>query len=79
MLTKQKVQEPFRKEERVNVEVILYPPNNRFDIDNPIKVLLDSLTRAKIWADDVQIDRLLVIKKLATPHDPKVMVTVSQI
>lgn len=46
---------------RLMVSVILYPPDKRRrDIDNPIKILLDSLQRACVFEDDSQIDRLLV-------------------
>lgn len=42
-----------------SVDVLLYPPNNRrYDIDNRAKVLLDSLVRAHIIADDAQITML---------------------
>lgn len=45
------------------VSVYLYPPtSHRYDIDNQLKVLLDSLTRAKVIHDDSQITRLYVEK-----------------
>lgn len=48
---------------RCSVEIDLYPPDRRKrDIDNYTKVLLDSLTEAKIWHDDECIDVLLVKK-----------------
>lgn len=43
--------------------VYLYPPSSRrYDIDNRLKVLLDSLVHARIIADDSQISRLYVEK-----------------
>lgn len=40
-----------------------YPPDNRKrDIDNPIKILLDSLVLSSIIYDDSQIYRLNVVK-----------------
>lgn len=79
MLTKQKaLTASFTEQDRLSVEVILYPPNNKFDIDNPIKVLFDSLTKAKVWHDDRQIDRLLITKEPAQPTDPKVIVTITR-
>lgn len=48
-------------EQRLMVSVVLYPPDKRRrDIDNPIKLLLDSLQRANVYVDDSQIDRLLI-------------------
>lgn len=55
----------FRHSETIalDLEVCLHPPrNNRYDIDNRLKVLLDSLMHAKVIADDSQIHRLLVEK-----------------
>ncbi len=43
--------------------VYLYPPSSlRYDLDNRLKVLLDSLVRAKVMKDDSQITRLYVEK-----------------
>jgi len=52
------------KEERVQVWVEAYPPDRRRrDLDNLKKALLDSLTHAKVWNDDCQVDDLRVIRK----------------
>ncbi len=46
---------------RLMISVILYPKDKRRrDIDNSIKILLDSMQRANIFLDDSQVDRLLV-------------------
>ena len=45
--------------DRLQVDVILYPQDNRRrDLDNYMKALLDALTIAKVWEDDEQIDNL---------------------
>lgn len=45
----------------INVEVMLYPPDERGrDIDNYNKALFDSLTNAGVWRDDRQIKRMVV-------------------
>jgi len=45
--------------EHLIVMVTLYPPDRRKrDIDNPIKPLLDSLTKSGLWLDDSQIKRI---------------------
>ena len=52
------------KEERVQVWVEAHPPDRRRrDLDNLKKALLDSLTHAKVWNDDCQVDDLRVIRK----------------
>jgi crossover junction endodeoxyribonuclease RusA len=42
------------------VEILLYPPDNRRDIDNYTKGLFDALTHAGVWEDDSQVKRMLV-------------------
>lgn len=44
---------------KIEVDVILYPPDARKrDLDNYMKALLDALTQAKVWRDDMLIDKL---------------------
>ena len=58
---------------RLAVALDLYPPApvkkrkpdgkaRRIDIDNRIKATLDAVTHAGLWADDSQIDRLVVTR-----------------
>lgn len=62
-----------------DLRVCLYPPNSsRYDIDNQLKVLLDSLTRAKVIKDDSQITRLYVQKCHIIEHG-KVVVRLEDI
>lgn len=47
----------------MSVTINLYPPDKRRrDIDNSIKVLLDCLTKARVWLDDSQIEELHVYR-----------------
>lgn len=49
---------------RLSVAVSVYPPDRRKrDLDNVLKCLLDSITRAGVWQDDSVIDRLLVERR----------------
>lgn len=50
---------------RLSMEVQLYPPDRRKrDIDNHAgKSLLDSLTAARVWDDDSQVDRMVIERK----------------
>jgi len=49
---------------RLGVLIEAYPPDKRSrDLDNILKSLLDSLTKAGVWADDSQIDDLQVVRK----------------
>lgn len=61
------------------VRVCLHPPDNRRrDIDNGLKVILDSLVHAHVIHDDSQITRLLV-QKLDIIKPGKVIVTIEPI
>ena len=46
---------------RLKIEMILYPTDKRIrDIDNSIKSCLDALVQASAFADDSQIDELVL-------------------
>src|SRR5947207_4255096 len=46
-----------------DIQIKLSPPHKRrYDLDNPLKVLLDSLVHAQVIKDDSQIVKLLVEK-----------------
>jgi crossover junction endodeoxyribonuclease RusA len=48
-------------DQRLAVTIVLYPPDKRQrDLDNYPKAILDSLTHAKVWVDDSQVDELVV-------------------
>ncbi len=55
----------FKGSDRVlGVSIGLHPPDNkRRDIDNGIKIILDSLQRAFLFEDDYYITRLFVERK----------------
>lgn len=55
-----------RFDDRAILEVTLWlhPPDKRKrDVDNPCKVILDSLQKAGVYSDDFQIARLIVERK----------------
>jgi len=55
----------FRRSETIGVELYIEmspPSERRWDVDNRLKVLLDSLVRAMVLADDSQIQKLIVLK-----------------
>ncbi len=53
-----------RYDGRLGMLIEAYPPDKRSrDLDNILKSLLDSLTKAGVWADDSQIDDLRVVRK----------------
>lgn len=48
---------------RLQVDLVIHPADRRVqDIDNRIKATLDALTHAGVYADDSQIDRLIVCR-----------------
>jgi crossover junction endodeoxyribonuclease RusA len=48
---------------RVMVQMILFPPCDRKrDIDNFVKALQDSMTKAQFWDDDSSVDQLIVFR-----------------
>jgi crossover junction endodeoxyribonuclease RusA len=48
---------------RVRVQILVQPPDQRArDLDNVLKCLLDSMTKAGLWGDDSQVDSLLVVR-----------------
>jgi crossover junction endodeoxyribonuclease RusA len=50
-------------EGRLEVTILLCAPDRRRrDVDNYSKAVLDSLTKAGVWEDDSQIDRLTVVR-----------------
>jgi len=53
----------IRIDSRINLEVILYPPDRRKrDLDNYMKALLDAVTHSGLWADDELIDQLSIYR-----------------
>lgn len=61
---------------RLSVKVEIHPPDKRLrDIDNITKSLLDALTHAGFWADDVLIDELLLCRRNPV-ESGKVIVTI---
>ena len=69
----------FSEEARLFVTIRLFPPHNlNFDIDNRLKVCIDSLQYAKIMPNDNQIDKLLVTRE-PFYENGKTMVKVEEI
>ena len=47
----------------VSVSMTLHAPHNRrYDIDNRVKAVFDSLTHAGVWFDDSQVVSMIVVK-----------------
>ena len=50
-------------DERLFMEVYLFPPNRRvMDLDNRMKGLLDALTESGVWEDDKLVDQLHIYR-----------------
>lgn len=64
---------------RLSVRIKLYMPDRRVrDIDNYLKSLLDALTKAELWLDDEQIDRLTV-ERCGIENGGKAIVEVTEL
>jgi crossover junction endodeoxyribonuclease RusA len=51
----------FGADARLSVRILAYMPDRRRrDLDNLLKSAMDALTHAGVWADDSQIDSLLI-------------------
>jgi len=51
----------FNPDQRLAVRILAYMPDKRRrDLDNVLKAALDALTHAGVWADDSQVDSLLI-------------------
>jgi crossover junction endodeoxyribonuclease RusA len=65
--------------ERLHMEVYLYPPDKRKrDVDNVLKPLLDALEHANVYENDSQIDKLCVTR-MEVAKDGYCEVTISEI
>ena len=56
--------------QRLHLDIYCYPPDDwrRRDLDNILKVMLDSLEHCKVFEDDGQIDRMLVERRTPQAH-----------
>ena len=66
---------------RLGIKITLHPPDRRRrDISNCVKIIEDSMTKARVWHDDSQIDVLHVLRgEVSDPGYASVMVWVVQI
>ena len=65
---------------RLSVQMWLHAPNKRkFDIDNRLKGLIDSLTHAGVWHDDEQIDEIIVRRGAIQKNNGQVKIIIEQI
>lgn len=70
----------FGPQKRLYVSIAAFPPDRRRrDVDNYCKGIFDSLTHAKVFDDDSQIDHLEVIRKAVQPGAGRVIVTIEEI
>ncbi|MCK6431104.1 MAG: RusA family crossover junction endodeoxyribonuclease [Burkholderiaceae bacterium] len=62
--------------DRLDVQIVVQPPDRRRrDLDNILKAPLDAMQAAGVYADDSQIDRLL-IERGAVVRDGRLLVRI---
>ena len=67
-----------RLDHKVLVEVVLYMPDNRVrDVANYMKALMDAISKADLWEDDVLIDQLFIYRGATTPSSGNCFVRIS--
>jgi len=55
---------------------LIYDTKRRYDIDNRVKPILDALTQAGVWKDDVQVDMIVVFRGEIDKARPRANVTI---
>jgi crossover junction endodeoxyribonuclease RusA len=59
----QKKAKAFGKDQRLQIYIQVFPPNRiRRDLDNLLKVLMDSLEHAGLFTNDEQIDDIRIMR-----------------
>lgn len=51
--------------------LLFFPTRRRCDIDNRVKPILDALTRAGVWKDDVLVNRIVVERCDVDKENPR--------
>ena len=65
---------------RLDVTIELHAPTKRkYDLDNHVKAILDSLEAAGLYENDEAIDRLTTIRRAVRPRAGVAIVTIQQV
>lgn len=69
----------FERDIRLEGEVVIHAKDHRRrDLDNCLKILLDSLEKAGAYEDDSQFDKLSISRGEVDPKDPRVVITIQE-
>ena len=64
---------------RLQISIQAYPPDNRGrDLDNCLKIVLDSLEKAKLFVNDSQFDKI-IIERAETRENGELHVNIEEI
>lgn len=71
--------EKFEKDVRLEADITVHAKDNRRrDLDNLMKITLDSLEKSEVFENDSQFDKLTISRGEVDPQDPRVVINIQE-